>query len=181
MTKETDRTDDGEDDTFLFIISYDEDSERKRVEYLFNNCESGEIETVEGLVRLASGVDHDDLYERIVNKVPADQVKSFRLEPVEADVERDRRTVEQTIQAPADTVESFLEYVFSKRKAVLQSAARNEYEVYTKKGRAELSYSLTEEAGKTTVTIELSGYSPAPEFLADFFETELSEYAKSQK
>jgi len=169
------------DGTYLFVVSYDEDAERKRAEYLFNNWEDGEIEAPDGLVRIASGIDHDELYGKLVGKLPPEQVESFRLEPVEADVSRDRHTVEETVNAPADTVESFVEYVLSKRKAVLQSAQRNEYEVYTKKGRAEVSYRLSEADGETRVTIRVAGYPPAPAFLADFFETELADYAASQQ
>jgi len=169
------------EDTYIFIISYEDDAERKRAEYLFNNWEDGTIEAPGGFVRIASDVDHDKLYERLASKLPVDQVDSFRLESVEADVDQDRYTVNQTVNAPADTVESFVEYVLSKKKAVLQSAKHNEYEIYTKKGRGEVTYQLTENDGQTTVTMTVEGYPPAPEFLADFFTTELSDYAQSQQ
>ncbi len=174
------QTDDGEG-TYLFVVSYGDDAERKRAEYLFNNWEGGDIDAPDGFVRIASEVDHDDLYEKLVGKVPAEQVDSFRLEPVEADVDMQRHTVEESVNAPVDTVESFVEYILSKKKAVLQSASRNEYEVYTKKGRADITYRLAESDGETTVTMQVEGYPPAPEFLADFFATELADYAESQQ
>jgi hypothetical protein len=167
--------------TYLYVVSYEDDAERKRAEYLFNNWDDGEIQAPDGFVRIASEIDHEDLYESLVGKIPPEQVDAFRLEPADTDVEQERHTVEQTVNAPQDTVESFVEYILSKKKAVLQSAARNEYEVYTKKGRAEISYRLTETAGETAVTIQVEGYPPAPEFLADFFQTELSDYAQSQQ
>ena len=179
MTRDTDQN--GDDSNYLFVVSYADDAERKRVEYLFNNWDEGDVEKPDGLVRVASDVDHDDLYERIVSKVPSEQVDSFELQPVEADVDRKRRTIEQSITAPVDAVESFVDYIFSKKKAVLQSGARNEYEVYTKKGRADVTYDLTEDDGTVTVTVTVSGYPPAPGFLADFFETELADYAESQQ
>jgi hypothetical protein len=181
MTPDRNQSGDETDDTYLFVVSYDDDAERKRVEYLFNNWDEGDVEKPDGLVRIASDVDHDDLYEKVVSKVPSDQVESFKLEPIEADVDRERQTIEQEINAPVDAVESFVEYIFSKKKAVLQSATHNEYEVYTKKGRANASYSLTEDGGATTVSVTVDGYPPAPSFLAEFFETELAEYAASQQ
>jgi len=63
---------------------------------------------------------------------------------------------------------------------VIQSAARNEYEVYTKKGRAEVSYTLNEADNQIIVRININGYPPAPSFLAEFFKTELTDYATSQ-
>ena len=170
-------SDDNEE--FLFVVDYDSDAERKRVEYLFENAE-GEIDSLEGLSRIAKGVDHEEIYEQLVSKVPDEQVQAYRLEPVDVAAEPEHTTVAQTINATPETVETFVEYMLSKKKAVLQSGARNEYEVYTKKGRAEISYDLENEDGATTVRVRIDGYPPAPLFLAEFFETELQDYAESQ-
>ncbi len=166
---------------YLFIVTYEDDSERKRVEYLFNNWAEGTIEHPDGLVRLAEGVDHEQIYEQLVTKVPEDQISTYAVEPVETDVEPTRLTVEQKIDAPESTVKSFVEYVLSKRKAVLQDSERNEYEVYSKKGRAHLRYTLSESSGETTVRLVIEGYQPAPSFLSNFFEQELTEFAESQQ
>lgn len=169
-----------DDDEFLFVVDYDSDAERKRVEYLFENAE-GDVESLEGLSRLASGVDQAELYEQLVSKVPEEQVSAYRLEPLDVSAEPEQTTVEQHVGADPDTVETFVEYMLSKKKAVLQSGARNEYEVYTKKGRAEISYELEPADAGTAVRIRIEGYPPAPDFLAEFFETELTDYAESQR
>jgi hypothetical protein len=165
---------------YLFTVEYDGDAERKRVEYLFNNWDDGDVEKPDGLVRVARDVDHEELYEKLLNKVREDQVTSYRLEPVEADVSDETATVEQTVEAPEDAVETFVEYMLSKKKAVLQSADHNEFEVYTKKGRADVRYELTSEDDVTTVRMTVTGYAPAPSFLEEFFERELADYAESQ-
>lgn len=166
---------------YLYTIDYDGEAERKRVEYLFNNWEDGEIQTPQGLVRIADAVDHDELYQQLVSKVPAEQVSVHRLEPATTEVESETITVDKEISASADAVETFLEYIFSKKKAVLQSPSRNEYEMYTKKGRAELTYDLTESEPDTVhVSLRITGIPPAPAFLAEFFESELNDYAASQ-
>lgn len=164
----------------LFIVRYDDDTERKRVEYLFNNWEDGDIENPSGLVRIARDADHDALYEQLISKVPEEQVSSYRLDAIEPDVTPETAVVEQTIHTAGEAVETFVEYMLSKKKAVLQSAAQNEYEVYTKKGRADVSYRLTTDDGTSTVTIRITGYPPAPDFLAEYFRTELESYAASQ-
>jgi len=169
-----------DDDRYLYIVDYDEDAERKRVEYLFNNWTEGEIERPTGLFRVASNVSHDDLFEQLVGKVPESQVEVYQLEDVETSVEPDQTVVTQQIDASTDAVETFLEYILSKKKAVLQSAAQNEYEVYTKKGRTEITYAVTETEEAASVRVSIRGYPPAPAFLAEFFETELAEYAASQ-
>jgi hypothetical protein len=167
------------DDAYLFVVGYDDDAERKRVEYLFNNVE-GSVEKPDGLVRIVEGVDHEELYADLVAKVPEEGVSAYRLEPVDADVDPESVTVTETVDAAPDAVGSFVEYIFSKKKAVLQSAPRNEYEVYTKKGRAEVRYDCSD-GPPTTVTVRVSGYPPAPGFLAEFFREELRDYAESQR
>jgi hypothetical protein len=173
-------TEDPDDDRFLFVVEYDSDAERKRVEYLFDNLD-GDVSTLDGLTRITDGVDQKDVYERLVSKVPEEQVSAYRLDPLDVDAEPERATVEETVNASPDAVEAFVEYMFSKKKAVLQSAGRNEYEVYTKKGRADVAYELTDVDSGTAVRIRVDGYPPAPGFLADFFETELTDYAESQQ
>jgi len=163
--------------THVYIVEYTDDAERKRVEYLFNNWSGGTIDKPSGLVRITEGIDHEKFYQELVSKVPPEQVASYKLERVDFDVEPDTVVVEQSIDAPVETVEPFVEYVLSKRNAVLQSPGHNEYEVYTKKGRAEITYRLAERGEKTTVTLRISGYEPAPAFLAEFFATELEDYA----
>lgn len=166
---------------YLYTVQYTEEAERKRVEYLFNNWDEGKIETPEGLARIAEGVDHEDLYQQLVTKVPSDQIGVYRLQPTTPEVESDSITVTEEISASLDAVETFLEYILSKKKAVLQSGSRNEYEMYTKKGRAEVTYDLDETDDETVIVrIRVEGIPPAPEFLGDFFETELGDYAASQ-
>jgi hypothetical protein len=171
--------DDSGDARYLYVVEYEEDAERKRAEYLFKNWDEGSIDRPDGLVRIVEGVAHEELYEQLIAKVPAEQVTSYELEPIEADVEVETVVVEETVDASVDAVEAFLEYILSKRKAVLQSASRNEYEVYSKKGRAEVSYDVTD-GERVAVRIRVDGYPPAPAFIAEFFETELADYAASQ-
>jgi hypothetical protein len=183
MTDHSQSDDDGttDDPGFLFVVDYDDDAERKRVEYLFNNWEGGSIGKPEGLVRLTTDVDYDELYEELVSKVPSDRVESYRLEEMERGVDPETAVVETQVNADLDAVEPFVEYIFSKKKAVLQSPSQNEYEVYTKKGRADVTYQLSEVDAGTAVTIRISGYSQAPAFLAEFFESELEDYSRTQE
>jgi hypothetical protein len=166
---------------YLYVVDYEDDAERKRVEYLFNNWSGGEVARPEGVVRLAAGVDHEGLYEQLISKVPEERIRAYRLEEGRTEVSPTTRSVERTVPTDADAVETFVQYMLSKKKAVLQSATHNEYEMYTKKGRATTRYELDERDGGTAVTVRITGYADAPSFLAEFFETELEEYAASQR
>lgn len=165
----------------LFVIEYDDDAERKRAEYLFNNWSDGEVTKPNGLIRMTEDVDHEELYERLLSKIPTENVSVYDIEPVDSDVETTTEIVEQDVDATKEAVETFLEYILSKKKAVLQSASHNEYELYTKKGRADVSYQIEEATEGVSVSVRIVGYSPAPDFLAQFFRTELADYAGSQQ
>lgn len=166
---------------YLFVVSYNDDSERKRAEYLFNNWNDGHAHRPDGLVRIMSGIDSDELYERLITKVPEDHVQAYELTETSPDVDQETAKVERTVNTGREPVESFLDYVFSKRKATLQSPEHNHYEVYTKKGRADVRYTMKTAGDETTVTIHIEGYPPAPGFLADFFKKELKEFSRSQQ
>jgi len=174
-------TEESDGNPHLYVVDYEDDAERKRIEYLFNNWEEGTVTRPEGVVRLVDGVDAEELTERLVSKVPDERVEAYRLERRETDVDPATAVVERTVPASKDAVETFIEYVLSKKKAVLQSAARNEYELYTKKGRATVSYTLSTSGGPVEVRVRIEGYEPAPSFLAEFFEGELADYAASQR
>lgn len=163
----------------LFVVDYDTDAERKRAEYFFDSVE-GESTSLHGLTRIVRDGDPSDLYERLVSKVPADAVDTYRLEPLDISAEPETRRIKRRVQGTKQNIESFLEYLFSKRDAVLQTPARNEYEVYTRKGRAEMAYRLEVEDGQTTVRLRIEGYPPAPAYLEEVFTNELTDFSASQ-
>lgn len=164
----------------LFCIDYENEAERKRVEYLFNNWDSGTITAPNGLVRITEGVDREALHEKLLTKVEDDRVDVFELEPTSLDFDKEHKKATQEIPASQDAVETFLDYVLSKKKAVLQEGSQDLYEIYTKKGLAEVRPTVNESDDGVSVVIHIEGYPPAPTFLKEFFESELSEYATSQ-
>ncbi len=164
---------------YLFVVEYGDDAERKRAEYLFNTWDEGEISKPEGLVRIAEGVDHDDLYGELLTKLRASQIASYRLEALEAPASAEAVTIERDVAADADAVASFLRYVVSKRKGRERPDGES-YEVYSKKGRADIRFDFSETGEGTHVEIEVRGHSPALEFLAAYVEDELDAFAASQ-
>ncbi len=156
------------------VVDYAEDTERKRAEYLLDNWDEGEVESVRGLSRRVVGVDIEELYERLVSKVPEDQVETYELDPVDASASERTEPFEFAFDTDRDRVEWAMEAIMNKRKRVTQDAEHNVYGIYTKKGRARVSYSITElPTGEVRLTGEVSGYGEAPAFLRDFIGDEL--------
>ena len=169
-----------ESSRYLFCVDYQNEAERKRVEYLFKNWESGQIEAPKGLVRIAEGVNRESLHEELVTKVEDKRVEVYKLESTSMDLEEESLTVEQEINKSKDTVEGFLDYILSKKGAVLKEPSQNNYEIYTKKGRAEIRPKVTDNGDSVTIRLLIKGYPPAPSFLEEFFDSEFKEFATSE-
>lgn len=195
-----------EPDSHLFVVDYEDDAERKRAEYLFNTWENGEITNPDGLVRIAEDVDANSLHRELLVKFRSSQIEAYGLTERDDPETPEARTIERSIDAPADAIESFLQYLISKKKGT--ERGDREYEVYTNKGRADVSYEVTpsengedsedstesedaedtdgsedsqkSEESDTEVSVRISGHPPVLDYLTDYVETELGEFAASR-
>jgi len=160
--------------SYLVVVNYEDDAERKRAEYILNNWDGGNISPVQGLSRQVTGVEIDDLYEQIVSKVSEDRVEVYELEPTDAQAKRRTERFEFTFETDRERVEWAMEAIMNKRKRVTEDEGENVYGIYTKKGRATISYTITEiPDGRIQLTGEISGYGEAPEFLREYITEEL--------
>lgn len=165
-------------DRYLYVVDYDDDAERKRAEYLFDTWDEGTVERPDGVVRIAEGVDGDALHRDLLVKFRSEQVDVYELAARDDPATPEARTVERTLDAPPDAAESFLQYLVSRKKG--ERRADGEYEVYTNKGRADVSLDVRAADDGTAVTVRISGHPPVLDYLTSYVETELSEFAASR-
>ena len=159
---------------YLVVVEYKDDAERKRAEYLLDNWDEGSITSLQGLSRRVEGVDVDDIYEKLVAKVPEENIDIHELTPAETEAERRTERLDCRFETDRDRVEWAMEAIIQKRKRITEDAANNVYGIYTKKGRATVSYSITEDPdGTSHLTGEISGYGDAPAFLHQYILKEL--------
>ena len=158
----------------LVVVNYSEEAERKRAEYLFDNWDDGTVESLRGISRLVSDVEIEEMYEQLVSKVPQQQVEIFEVDKSDTEVSKKTEPFEFTFDADHDKVEWAIEAIMNKRKRVTEDAENNVYGVYTKKGRATISYTITElPNGTVQLTGEIVGFGEAPEFLHEYITDEL--------
>ncbi|MFB6168498.1 MAG: hypothetical protein ABEJ43_06590 [Haloferacaceae archaeon] len=165
-------------DGFLFVISYEDDAERKRAEYLFNNWEDGNLYKPEGIVRVAEDVDHEELYEGLLVKFRPEQIDAYSLSSLDAPRTPEQRSIERSIAADPDTVRSMLQYLISRKKGT--ETGDGAYEVYTNKGRADVEVSLSTEDDETSVFVQVQGHPPVIDQLTTYLEEELDEFEASR-
>jgi hypothetical protein len=166
---------DRDDQAYLISVAYESDAERKRAEYLLNNWDEGSVEPLRGLTRRVHDIDIQDLYDKLVAKVPEDHVRVFELSSVDARAKTVEETIEYTVDVDSERVEWAMESLLNKRKAVAEDVANNEYALRTKKGRAKVAYNVEETPEDDVhLRIRIEGYGDAANFLREFFEEELS-------
>lgn len=161
------------DTEYLVVVDYEADTERKRAEYLLDNWEEGSVESVSGLTRIVSGTDIHELYDALVAKVPEDQITTHELTPVNSEASASDERLDLRTETDPERVEWAVESVLNKRKAVEDPEKDDTYAVYTKKGRATVSYNIIPRDDGTALEVRIEGYGEATEFLRDFFEEEL--------
>jgi hypothetical protein len=162
--------------TYLFVVNYETDTERKRAEYLLDNQKEGDIQPLEGMSRLASGIDVDELYDELAAKVPEEQISTYEVDRIDTEATREQESIHEEFEnVDPDRVTWAMDSILKKRKAVKQGP-RNGTEiwgVYTKKGRAEISYQVRSNNESVELDVTIEGFGDAPGFLEEFIQDEL--------
>ncbi|WP_157255231.1 hypothetical protein [Palaeococcus ferrophilus] len=168
--------------THLFVVVYDNDAERKRVEYLIDKWSNrARVSKLKGISFMVEASDVSKLMEELLSKLdpPTEgKVRVYRVEPEDIGSKVTPKVVEirHTSSEEPAIVAKLLRYVLSKFGAYYVSGegSVSRYRAYTKKGRLEITVSVEEEDGGTAVNISLEGYGSAVEDMAKKLERELS-------
>lgn len=162
------------DNSYLIVIDYEDDAERKRAEYLLENWDQGAVESLSGLSRFVEDDNIDDLYEQLVTKVPEHQINIFKLDGVDFQVSKRSAEFDEKFNTAKDKVEWAMEAIMNKRKTIEKDPENDVYGVYTKKGRSTVEFSITEgPGGEVHLTGTIQGYGEAPEFLRNYILDEI--------
>jgi len=162
------------DDSYLIVVDYNDDAERKRAEYMLDNWDEGSINSVKGLSRIVEDVDIDALYEKLVSKVPEEKIDIQQLKGVDAKVTKQKTDFKITFETDRDKVEWAIEAIMNKRKTIKEDPEMDIYGVYTKKGRATVEFSIAENPdGRVHLSGVINGYGDAPEFLKEYILEEI--------
>ncbi|WP_297435443.1 hypothetical protein [Thermococcus sp.] len=166
----------------LFIVGYENDAERKRVEYLLDKWSNrARISKVRGISFIIDSSDVEGFAEELLSKLDPpteEKVRVYRVEPedIGSRVSPTRREIEHLTREEPVVVRKLLKYVLSKFGAYYVSSEGNvsRYRAYTKKGRMEVEVLVEERDNGTAVVIAIEGYGTAVEDMARKLERELS-------
>ena len=169
---------------YLISIKYDNDAERKRLEYVFEKWteklkikkldsmaaiinEDGDAASVEDFVR--------ELYSRS-SPASTDSLTIYKIEPAKLGIEKETKELSLDLPEKRETVEKLLGYIMARQKAAVKPTgvpSITNYEVTTKKGTAEIMVMLKEKPDSINVRIKISGYGEVVDFIYGRLNEEL--------
>jgi len=162
---------------YLINIDYRNDTERKRVEYLLQKwVDAANLTKPTGFTLLAEGPDVEEMIKELIAKTSKEQVNVYSIKKAEIGLETEKEEIEMTFDASKNSVKKFIDYMLAKRKAVLKHTGSGfeEYSIYTRKGgKATITVKMTGD-GKTKLSLKVTGYKPATEYLYKELKEELN-------
>ncbi len=173
--------------TYILIINYETDAERKRIDYAIERWESKvKIWKPKGVVLMLEGSkeDFNEFFEDMLSRLefgPKDKIdrKIKVLEANWIDAKIDKRTKRLFYETTIDgeTVKRFVEYLMAKLGAAYEfsDGIFRVYSAYTKKGQIRIGLRI-EAAEVTTLEILIEGYGEVVEFIAGKLRNEIDSF-----
>ena len=163
---------------YLITAKYTSDSERKRIEYALEKWKDRmKIMKPEGVAAIVNDGDIKELLVELYSRTERDNVALYHIEEARIDVAEVEKEIRLKLDENRETAEKLLDFIMARQKAILKlelSEPRQKiYEVYTKKGKAEISMSLRGGNAGVDVVFRISGYGEAVAFIHDKLVEEL--------
>lgn len=166
---------------YLIIAKYSTEAERKRIEYAMERWEQVmKLGRPDGVPIIIEEIEDenkkvkellDDLYAR----TSKDQVRIYNLSEASFEVEETGKRITVELEGNLETVQKFIGIIVAKQNAIFKNEvlSRKIYEVYTKKGRAEIITHLKAGDRGVNVDILIKGYGEAPDLVYNKINNEL--------
>ncbi|ALM75530.1 hypothetical protein [Thermococcus barophilus] len=166
---------------YLFIVNYEDDAERKRIDYLLEKWqERARISKPRGLTFIIETDEISKFAEELFSKLnpsSSKKVESFVLheKDLSSQIRSATTVLEYQSNDPPEIVKKLLGYVFSKNNVRYYSSdlKSTKYFVLTRKGRVDIEVTIDSRNDKTWVKLFLSGYGEAVEHMAKKLKEDL--------
>ncbi|MBC7094466.1 hypothetical protein [Thermococcus sp.] len=169
---------------YLFIVDYQDDAERKRIDYLLEKWqERAAISKPRGLTFIIDTEDISEFAEELLSKLNPDSSKKVEVfllheKDLQAKVQPKRVVLEYHSKESAEVVKKLLEYVFSKNNIRYYSSdiRSTKYFILTRKGRVDIEVTLEPKGNEIQIKLVLSGYGEAVEYIAGKLKEEVESF-----
>jgi hypothetical protein len=170
---------------YLISVKYENDAERKRMEYVFEKwSDKLKITKPEGLLVLidadSKSAEFQEFIENLLSRtsqITSKNLTIFKIEPESIDIEKEKKELNLEVHEKRATIEKLLNFVMARQK-VLVTQVSNEpnikyYEVTTKKGKAEIRIMIDEKPESVHLQIKISGYGDVVGLMYDRLKEEM--------
>ncbi|AIU70306.1 hypothetical protein TEU_08170 [Thermococcus eurythermalis] len=167
---------------YIIFVTYDNDAERKRIDYLLDKWSSqATLKKPRGTVFYIETDNTRDFLEELFSRLEGnaeEKVEVYYAKKVESNVKARRRVLEYTINEEKKVVEKFIDYLLSKINSSYSHSEDDTkiYNVYTRKGRATIRATIHGDR-RTRTSLEIEGYGDVVDFLAERIDEELKLFA----
>lgn len=165
------------------VVTYDEDTERKRAEYQLDE-KSDNFENYDGLLRRFEGPEEEfeETYQTLVEKVGEDNLRVETAEEVDMQNHEVSTELNYDLDVSEESVRGFLNYWFGSQAPGSEQKNENSFDLYSKKfGSGNVEYDTeTTESGTQIETQWEAGSEEALSGFTELFEESLDQFESAQ-
>jgi hypothetical protein len=170
---------------YLITSKYDSDSERKRLEYVFEKW-AGKLKIMkpEGIITVIDDSGNEDLMNEFIKDLYSrssqgtkNSITVYRIEKTEPTINPEQKELSLETQQKRETVEKLLSFIMARQKAVFKPESDlsfvKTYEVNSKKGTAQITVLIKENKDGLKLIFTISGYGDAVNLIYNKLKEEL--------
>ena len=163
---------------YLIEIHYDDEAERRRIEYLIKKYKGG-VEKLNGIALYVKddGIIEDFLIE-MRSKLIEENISVYKLEEAEVSADPERVDLRMEFSQKPHTVNAFLGYFIEKRQGELMKQLpgyHRWYRILTRKGKVDLEVEVKGDTD-TRLRVVIEGYEPALSIVRNELEKDLHHF-----
>jgi len=173
--------------TYILIINYETDAERKRIDYAIERWEGRvRIWKPKGVVLMLEGSreDFNEFLEDMLSRLefrPDDtierKVRVLEASQIETKIDKKTKRLLYETTIDSETVKRFIDYLMAKLGAAYEfsDGIFKVYSAYTKKGQVRIGLRI-DTAEITTLEIQIEGYGEVVEFISGRLKNEIESF-----
>lgn len=162
----------------LIIVSYENDAERKKIEYVIAKYRAKRVKDV---VIEVEDSDFEPFVKELFGRIPEEKIKTYLVSEKKMSLERAKEEIKESFNADRDTISQFINYLIVRRRGNYRGklGGFERYRIHTKKGLANISLKYSEKGGSTDVWLIIEGSSEGVKKIREEMKKEFENYKES--
>ena len=162
----------------LVIVKYENDAERKKIEYLIGKYG---VKRVKDVVIEVDDSIFPSFIREFLGRIPEERIKVYEMSEKRIKPERVAEEIEESFDTDKDSVRQFMDYLMVRRRGNYRGKLGDfeRYRIHTKKGFVDVSLRYSEDDRNTGVLMRIEGMPEMVKRIGEEMRKELENYKKS--